>query len=127
MAAPAASRNTARVARRGSGTRPQSSSANRRSELPDTRTTPMPARPWAVAMAGLVAAMAGKEESAQPASARSTLRSGRLTAFDHAGDLPLLRDRQDIVHQPVQHEAGRKEEEHHPEGEWHDHHDLRLD
>ena len=54
MARPAASRKVAKVAARGEMLRPVIVSASGVSSLPETRTTPMPPRPGAVAIAAMV-------------------------------------------------------------------------
>src|SRR5262245_22188094 len=87
-----------KVAVRGSGTRPRIARATRRTPGPDTRTTPIPPRPDGVAIAAIVS------------RATSSLGMRRLVAVEHALDLPLLRDRQDVVDQPVQHQSRREEE-----------------
>src|SRR3954471_16736391 len=78
---------------------------------PETRTTPMPARPGAVAIAAMV--------SACDMSGFGTL--------DHARDLPLLRNRQNVIHQPVKHQPGWKEEKEHTKSHRHYFHDFGLD
>src|SRR5512143_4139858 len=78
---------------------------------PETRTTPMPARPGAVAIAAIVSA-------------------GPMSGFwplDHARNLPLLRNGEDVVHQPVKYQSGRKEEKENTECHRHDLHHFRLD
>ena len=47
-------------------------------------------------------------------------------AFDYSGDTPLLRDRKNIVHQPVKHESGGEEREESSENEGQYLHDLGL-
>ncbi len=49
-----------------------------------------------------------------------------LRVCDLLRHVPLLRNRQDVVGQPVQHQAGREEEEHHAEDQRHQHHHARL-
>src|SRR6188508_3711853 len=88
-----------KVARRGSGRRPRISRAMRGTSGPEMRTTPMPPRPAGVAMAAIVSRVS------------SSLGMGRLVALEHALDLPLLGDGEDVVDQPVEHQAGREEEE----------------
>ena len=78
---------------------------------PETRTTPIAPRPGAVAIAAIV----------------SALGRPKTGALQSLGDRPLLADGQDVVHQPVQHQACGEEEEEHAEGDGHDLHDLRLD
>src|SRR5947207_15263881 len=96
---PCASRKLARTARRGSGSRPRSCMAISGTAGPDTRTMPMPPRPAGVAIAAIVSRLI------------SSFGMRRLVAIEHALDLPLLQDRQDVVHQPVQHETRGEEEE----------------
>src|SRR2546429_27289 len=59
IAWPAASRKTARTARRGAGTPPSKRDASRSSVFPDTRTTPIPALPDAVATAAITSLSEG--------------------------------------------------------------------
>ena len=94
IGAPLASRKTARVAHRGGGTPPVSRATRGARALPETRTTAIPARPAPVAIAAMVSAGPAIRFRARA----SALGGGRLGAFDHAGDLPLLRDREDVVH-----------------------------
>jgi hypothetical protein len=54
MALPSASRKVHSIAWRGSGRRPLSTSAMGSKPGPETRTTPMPPRPGAVAMAAMI-------------------------------------------------------------------------
>ena len=50
-----------------------------------------------------------------------------LRRYTHARvDDPLLCNRQDVVGNPIQHQAGREEEEHHTEDERHEPHQLGL-
>src|SRR5258708_28141783 len=63
---------------------------------PERRTTPIPPRPIGVAIAAMVS------------RTTSSFSMGRLVAVEQALDLPLLEDREDVVHQPVQHQAGRE-------------------
>src|SRR4051794_1211941 len=108
--APRLSLNTERVARRAAGKRPATAAAICDTPGPDTLTTPIPPRPGAVAMAAIVS--------------RSTSSFGmrRFVAIEHALDLPLLKNGQDIVDQPVQHQAGRKKEEEDAKDERHELH-----
>src|SRR5688572_26853724 len=94
-----ASRNEVAVARRGSGNCPKTSSAIRGTAGPETRTMPIPPRPGGVAIAAIVSRLT------------SSLGMGRLVAIEHALDLPLLGDGEDVVDQPVQHQPGREEKE----------------
>ena len=45
---------------------------------------------------------------------------------DRVCDVPLLRNRQNVVDAPVQDQARREEEHHATENERHKHHDFRL-
>src|SRR5205807_5038315 len=92
------------------GSRPVSACAISRTLEPETRTTPIPPRPIGVAIAAMVS------------RASSSFPMGRLVAVEHALDLPLLEDRQDVVHQPVQHQPGREEKEEDAEYERHELH-----
>src|SRR5438128_11797703 len=114
IAWPRASVKRASVARRADGRLPITPAAMRGTAGPDTRTMPMPPRPAGVATAAIVS------------RASSSLGMGRFAAVEHALDLPLLSDRKDVVHQPVEHQAGREEEEKDAEHERHVLHDLRL-
>src|SRR2546428_2069628 len=115
MTSPRASVKRASVARRGLGSLPLTSTAMRATAGPDMRTIPMPPRPAGVATAAIVS------------RARSSLRMGRFVAVEHALDLPLLQDGKDVVHQPVEHQAGWEEEKEDAEYIGHVLHDLRLD
>src|SRR5690554_3657355 len=46
--------------------------------------------------------------------------------FDLAGNVPLLGDRKNVVHQPVQYQTSREPQEEHRKDWWHQLHDLRL-
>src|SRR6266513_6503157 len=96
---PRASLNRASVACRAAGRLPIIAAAMRGTAGPDRRTMPMPPRPAGVATAAMVS------------RASSSLGMGRFVAVEHALDLPLLSNRKDVVHQPVQHQAGGEEEE----------------
>src|SRR5512134_2651559 len=109
-ASPRASRKIACVACRGSGRRPRMLRAIAGARGPESRTTPMPPRPAGVAIAAMVSRVT------------SSLGMGRLVAVEHALDLPLLGDGEDVVDQPVEHEAGREEKEEDAEDERHDLH-----
>src|SRR5512141_1473229 len=111
MAPPSAARKLARCAWRAAGATPARRCAMSARLLPETRTTPMPPRPGAVATAAMVSALLLLE----------------ATGLDHPVDLPLLGDRQHVIDRPVQHQAGREREEHAGEHDRHDPHDLRLD
>ncbi len=108
---PSPSRNRLNVAWRASGTRPRMAIASGSMSAPDTRTTPTPPRPGAVAIAAI----------------RSGFAGGRFaTTLDLLVDCPLLRNRQHVVGDPVQHQAGREKHEHDGKRHRHDHHDLGL-
>src|SRR5574341_1994780 len=110
MASPWAPRNAVCVAWRGSGRRPRTLRAISGTAPPDNRTTPIPPRPTGVATAAIVSRVT------------SSLGMGRLVAIEHALDLPLLGDGEDVVDEPVEHQAGREEEAKHAEDERHDLH-----
>src|SRR5438132_10504432 len=111
---PRASAKRASVARRALGSLPMTSTARRGTAGPEMRTMPMPPRPAGVATAAMVS------------RASSSLGMGRFVAVEHALDLPLLSNRKDVVHQPVQHQAGGEEEKEDAEYIGHVLHDLRL-
>src|SRR5260370_30277372 len=98
MTWPRASAKRASVARRAVGGLRMTSTAMRGTAGPDMRTMPMPPRPAGVATAAMVT------------RATSSLGMGRLVAVEHALDLPLLQDGEDVVHQPIEHQAGGEEE-----------------
>src|SRR5438477_6309216 len=114
IAVPLASLNVASVPTLGDGTLPITRSAICAARAPEIRTTPMPPRPGGVATAAIVS------------RAGSPLGMGRLAAIEQALNLPLLQDGKDVVHQPVEHQAGREEEEKDAEDERHELHHLRL-
>src|ERR671913_1842804 len=99
MASPSPLRNALKVARRGWGSASRMATAMRGTAGPETRTTPIPPRPAGVAIAAMVSRVT------------SSLGMGRLVAVEHALDLPLLGDGEDVVDQPVQHQPGREEKE----------------
>src|SRR5260221_10495645 len=103
-----------KVARRGSGRPPRIARAIRGTSGPETRTTPIPPRPAGVAIAAIVS------------RATSSLGMRRLVAVEHSLDLPLLRDREDVVHEPVEHQPRREKEEEDAEYERHELHHLGL-
>src|SRR5574343_1420380 len=118
MTEPSASRNGVKVATHGWANwadwlLPVSASIQDANPEPDKRTMPTQPRPGAVAMA----AMGGV----------FMLAVAVLGGVDLAVDGPLLRDGQDVVHRPVEHQARREEEEHDAKAERHDPHDLGLD
>src|SRR5574340_1512729 len=110
MARPALSAKQASTARRGSGNRPRTPRAKAVRSRPDTRTTPIPPRPGAVAIAAMVSALG--------------VPFGGMRQVQATGDPPLLRDGQDVVDHPVQHQPGGEEKEEDAEGEGHDQHYL---
>jgi len=60
---------------------------------------------------------------------RQLLELGQLELHRNAHafvDLPLLKNRQRVVGDPVQHQAGREEEKHHGKSQWHEPHQLSL-
>src|ERR1051325_9840393 len=114
MRSPPASRNAAKVACRGSGSVPTTLAAIVSTAVPESRITPMPPRPGGVAIAAMVSRLI------------SPLGMGRLVAVEHALDLPLLSDREDVVEEPVEHQAGGEEEKEDAEHERHELHHLRL-
>src|SRR5580765_6928163 len=108
MAWPWLSQKSAGIATRGTGCLPVSRSAKEANCGPETRTTPMPPRPGAVATAAI------------------TSLCGLFPTLDHAGDLPLLGNRQQVVNGPIKHESGREKKKHTGKYDGHDHHDLGL-
>src|SRR3990172_6775508 len=77
---------------------------------------PIPPRPGGVAIAAIVSA------SGAARGCSSAPRMGRFVAIEHALDLPLLQDGEDVVHQPVEHQTGRKEKEEHAKDVGHELH-----
>src|SRR6185369_9324916 len=109
MMPPSALRNSARVARRGI-TSVLTSAHNRLSRRgPETRTTPMPPRPVGVAIAAM-----------------TSFAMRRFGMLHGAGNLPLLRDRKNVIDQPIQHQAGREKEKHDAKSDWHNLHYFCL-
>src|SRR5215813_10293022 len=94
MGRPFASKNDVLVAYRGRSGRPTRSGIMPVRSGPEMRTTPIAPRPGAVAMAAIM----------------SGLATGGLPVLQCPRDVPLLRDRQNIIHQPVQHETRWEEE-----------------
>src|SRR5882762_7405366 len=134
IGSPVAARKVARTASRGAGTPPSRRDASCSSFFPETRTMPIPALPSAVATAAITSVSDGP---AMVASGRyrparksgdilASCAGGGFFSLDHAGDLPLLQDRQDIVDEPVENQTRGEKVEHHPECKRHDHHDLGL-
>src|SRR5581483_5157778 len=105
MNSPRASRKRHSVATRGTGSRPSRRFATAGTPGPDSRTMPMAPRPPGVASATMVSVFS------------SPLRMGRFVAREHALDLPLLKDRKDVVDEPVEHQPGREKEEENAEDE----------
>src|ERR1044072_6703354 len=93
----------ARWACRGAGTEPSTFLEIAGTPGPEMRTTPIPPRPGAVAIAAMVSRLAG----AGSRPGRSALGMGRLVAVEHALDLPLLGDGKDVIDQPVTSQTGR--------------------
>src|SRR3954470_3161060 len=114
MRAPRPSLKTDKAARRGAGRAPATAAAIRATPRPDTLTTPIPPRPGAVAMAAMVS------------RSTSSFRMRRFVAIEHALNRPLLKNGEDVVDQPIQHQSGRKKEQEDAEDEGHDLHDLGL-
>src|SRR6476661_1493607 len=113
---PAASRNGPKVAWRGTSVRPQIAATRGASDAPEMRTIPTAPRPLAVETATI-----GSSWRASGSIGPSGDAAAALLA-EHAQplvDQVLLRDREDVVGQPVQDQAGREEEEHHREDERH--------
>src|SRR5687767_2892917 len=117
-ALPRASRKLQSVALRASGSRPIRVSAISATAGPEMRTMPMPPRPAGVATAAMVSAVGS--------FLRSPLGMGRFVAVEHALDLPLLKDGEDVVDQPVEHQPGGEEEKEDAEDERHELHHLGL-
>src|SRR6185503_8725629 len=128
MISPRASRKSRRTPRRGRSGSPTRPAANPSSPRPETRMTPMPLRPGAVAIAAMMSSsFIELVARAQAAAARATLAlaGGRRLALKDARDAPLLRDREHVVDEPVENQS-RREEEEHAEHDRHDLHDLGL-
>src|SRR5687768_10401830 len=103
----------AKVTRRAGGTSPSMTAAISGALGPETRTMPIPPRPGGVAAATMV-------------SARVIVQ--RLSAFP-AGlnppiDIPLLRDGQHGIGDPIKHQPRRKERKHRGHYERHEHEDF---
>src|SRR6185295_208416 len=90
--------------------RPNSGSMKRCNSGPDSRTTPIAARPEGVAIAATTSGFA---------------MSG-LGPLEYVRDPPLLGNGKNIVHHPVEHEPGWEEEEECAERDRHDLHQLGL-
>src|SRR5688572_18784827 len=139
MVSPRASRKSASTARRGASGRPTMAATSESARAPEQRTMPTPLRPAAVAIAAMVSAVIGPHRNAlrggrwiaglpRPQGAiDSVLACAGGFAFHHARDLPLLRDREYVVDQPVEHQAGGEKEEEDAEHDRHDLHHLGLD
>src|SRR4051812_14118366 len=98
---------------------------------PDKRTMPIPPRPGGVATATITSLYsrfivgsgplceASRDVSAESLARRPSAprRGGGCLGlgfrFEHPVDVPLLRDREDVLHEPVQDQPGREEHEHH--------------
>src|SRR3546814_15300119 len=95
---------------------------------PETRTTPTPPRPGAVAIATMVSVCGVADMSISLATGMSVGPASALEAFaiKLAGDDPLLRDADHAVDDPVQHEAGLEEREERGQADRHDLHPLLL-
>src|SRR3979490_2430252 len=133
IGSPAVSRKTARTASRGGGTAPSMCDASCASFFPETRTMPIPALPCAVPTAAITSvsdgpAMVafGRYRPARYPGGISASGAGGGLFPDHAGDLPLLQYRQDVVAEPVENQARGEKVEHHAERKRHDHHYLGL-
>src|SRR5713101_936570 len=94
------SRKSQSAACLGAGTLPSSDCANASRLGPETRTTPMAARPGAVAIAAITSALA----------------MSRLCPLDDPRDLPLLGNGENVVYQPVQDQTSREEAKENTEG-----------
>src|SRR3954470_10923403 len=103
-------RKSHNVATLGRNSRFTTLNAMSRAAGPDTRTTPMPARPGGVAIAAMV----------------SACHMSGFRPLDHARNLPLLRNGQNVIYQPVKHQPGGKEEKEHTKSYRHDLHDFGL-
>src|SRR5689334_10195264 len=127
---PAASRKSTRDATRGSSVRPAMPSINDPMSHPETRTMPMPPRPAGVAMAAIGGAATSGAFIEALARAVWYASSAPLCcrdsgfALEHPVHLPLLRNLQQVVDEPVQHEARGKEQEHDRECDRHELHHL---
>src|SRR6267154_5257732 len=133
IGSPATPQKIARTASRGAGTPPSRRDASCSRFFPETRTIPIPPLPGAVPIAAITSVPEGPTMFVPGAIVCPP--SGGISAFgagsgflsaDHARDLPLLQERKDIVHEPVENQARGEKVEHHPERERHDHHDLGL-
>src|SRR3546814_16191895 len=80
---------------------------------PETRTTPTPPRPGAVAIATMVSVCGVADMSISLATGMSVEPASALEAFaiKLAGADPLLRAAEHAVDDPVQHEAGMEDQE----------------
>src|SRR5688572_6490623 len=121
------------TARRGGSGPPTTPATNARRAGPETRTTPIPLRPEGVAMAAMMSSSFIEPLeipcccSRRRAGKTSVLASRCGFALQHARDAPLLRDREYVVDEPVEHQPGREEEEENAENDRHDLHNLCLD
>src|SRR3546814_19254390 len=96
---------------------------------PETRTTPTPPRPGAVAIATMVSVCGVADMSISLATGMSVEPASALEAFaiKLAGDDPLLRDDDNAVADPLQHGAGLEEREARGQADRQDRHTLLLD
>src|SRR5688572_25018565 len=115
MDSPAASRKRASVACRATGRSPMRVAAISGVFGPETRTTPTPPRPGAVAAATMVSGWLirsrhKREPESNPVVARRSASGFNLglLALELTVDVPLLEDRQTRVRDPVQHETRRE-------------------
>src|SRR5262245_54944526 len=99
ITSPAASRKRASTALRGAGAALAIVAPTTAARDPEMRTMPMPPRPGGVAIAAMVSRATGTESL----PGRSSLAMRRLVPVEHALDVPLLGDREDVVDQPVEH------------------------
>src|SRR3990172_9884850 len=109
MMPPSAARKSARVARRGVISRLTSARSMPSRRKPETRTTPIPPRPGGVAIAAM-----------------TSLAMRRLGVLHAARNLPLLRDRKDVVNQPIEHQPRREKEKEYAESNRHYFHQFGL-
>src|SRR6266568_2386329 len=109
MTLSSAARKSATVAIRAGGCLPLSAWAKAGRCAPETRMTPMPPRPGAVAMAAIVSTVRPGSDLGVVGGFAGTLYRPR--------DLPLLGNGERVVDHPVEHQTGREEEEHAAEDE----------
>src|SRR5262249_19017972 len=116
-----ASRKRAKVALRGTGRSPRITAAISGTFGPDTRTIPTPPRPGGVAAATIVSTL----PMARHFRCLLVLFAGGFCC-DAAIDVPLLRDRQNGVRNPVQHQPCGEKREHERHHQGHEHEHLGL-